>query len=154
MYVRPETWEGVLGAAFPEPPHQGVGRMLKVGREEIVGLIVALQRYLARDHEADQRRWRRMAGSVEASLSGIAGIAVTIVEPPARSVPQVVLRFEEPDGIAKAAAAVRAMRSGAPRIFLGEELLGEAALVVNPMHLEDEEVEPLVGRLSSVLRAR
>lgn len=154
MYVRPETWEGVLGVSFPEPPHQGVGRMLKVGREEIVGLIVALRRYLVRDHEADQTRWQRAADAVAAALRDVPGIAVSVLGPPARSVPQVILRFEGPGGIAEAAAAVRALRAGAPRVFLGEELLGDAVLVVNPMHVEDEEVEPLVARLGTVLRAR
>lgn len=154
MYVRPETWEGVLGTAFPEPPHQGIGRMLKVGREEIVGLIVALGCYLARDHDADQARWRRTVDAVAAALAGGAGLAVRILEPPARSVPQVVVRLDGADGIERAASAVRALRRGDPRVFVGEELLGDAALVVNPMHLEDEEVGPLAQRLSSVLCAR
>ena len=57
MDVRPETWSwrrrcwttGRLAGV----PHQGFGRSMKVGREEIVGLIVALRRFVAGSDEAD-----------------------------------------------------------------------------------------------------
>src|SRR5260370_20131864 len=49
MYVHPATWSGPFGPSHSysgEPPRQGIGRMLKVGREEIAGLIAALESYV------------------------------------------------------------------------------------------------------------
>jgi L-seryl-tRNA(Ser) seleniumtransferase len=36
-----------------EPPHHGLGRSMKVGKEEIAGLAVALQEFVRRDHDAE-----------------------------------------------------------------------------------------------------
>jgi D-glucosaminate-6-phosphate ammonia-lyase len=41
-----------------EPPHNGLGRSMKVGKEEIVGAVVALQGFQQRDHEAEAREQR------------------------------------------------------------------------------------------------
>src|SRR5205814_1868074 len=43
-----EAWVAREGA---EPPHHGLGRSLKVGKEEIVGLVAALEEFVGRDHE-------------------------------------------------------------------------------------------------------
>lgn len=45
-YIHPALYRRPLEHAKEgphEPPHQGIGRILKVGREELAGLIVALQ---------------------------------------------------------------------------------------------------------------
>src|SRR6185503_20522568 len=68
MYVRPGSWPGPQGgdsaALLPEPPQQPVGRIVKVGREEVVGLIVALRRYLDRDPAPDLLRWQEIASRI------------------------------------------------------------------------------------------
>src|SRR5918992_374947 len=38
-------------------PNSSVGRPMKVGKEEICGLLKAVELYVARDHAADLRRW-------------------------------------------------------------------------------------------------
>ena len=40
-------------ARSPGPPHHGIGRSMKVGKEQIVGLLVALQRFIAADEPAE-----------------------------------------------------------------------------------------------------
>ena len=40
-------------------PHAGIGRGMKVGKEEIVGLLAAVERYLKVDHDAEQREMER-----------------------------------------------------------------------------------------------
>jgi len=55
MDIDAETWlerEGRL------PPHHGIGRSMKVGKEEIVGLVVALQEFVERDHDAEREELR------------------------------------------------------------------------------------------------
>ena len=44
-------------------PNHSVGRAAKAAKEDVVGLIVALERYLARDHDADLAHWRAQAAS-------------------------------------------------------------------------------------------
>jgi L-seryl-tRNA(Ser) seleniumtransferase len=50
MDVDVDSWIAHEGA---EPPHHGLGRSMKIGKEQIVGLVVALQEFVARDHERD-----------------------------------------------------------------------------------------------------
>ena len=38
-------------------PHMGIGRGMKVGKEEIVGLLAAVERFLTLDHAAEWRVW-------------------------------------------------------------------------------------------------
>jgi L-seryl-tRNA(Ser) seleniumtransferase len=61
MDVAPETWtppDLVDRDALKGVPHHGLGRGFKAGKEEIVGLLVALERFAAADDEAvnGQRR--------------------------------------------------------------------------------------------------
>jgi L-seryl-tRNA(Ser) seleniumtransferase len=65
MDVDPETWPG------GEPPHHGLGRSMKAGKEQIVGAAVALRAFVERDHDAEadeHARWLetlvRVAGSL------------------------------------------------------------------------------------------
>jgi L-seryl-tRNA(Ser) seleniumtransferase len=50
MDVDVVEWAAREGA---EPPHHGLGRSMKVGKEEIAGLAVALEAFARRDHDAE-----------------------------------------------------------------------------------------------------
>ena len=73
MDVRPETWSWrpLLDAGrLAGVPHQGFGRSMKVGREEIVGLITALRRFAAGSDEEDLQRWQQLARPDRAGTGG------------------------------------------------------------------------------------
>src|SRR5690606_21371192 len=38
-------------------PHHGLGRGMKVGREEVMGMLAAVEAWMTRDHDAEQRQW-------------------------------------------------------------------------------------------------
>lgn len=48
---------------------------MKVGKEEIVGFIVALNQFVARDHEAVVNGWNRKAQWIAGELKGVRGLA-------------------------------------------------------------------------------
>jgi D-glucosaminate-6-phosphate ammonia-lyase len=60
MDVYPDTWTWrqtyIESHRLPGPPHHGLGRAMKVGKEEIVGLVAALRRFLESDLEAERAR--------------------------------------------------------------------------------------------------
>ncbi|HEU5432976.1 MAG TPA: aminotransferase class V-fold PLP-dependent enzyme, partial [Thermomicrobiales bacterium] len=51
-------------------PHAGIGRGMKVSKEAMAGLWVALDRFLEADHEAEYRRHRAEAEQIAAALAG------------------------------------------------------------------------------------
>jgi L-seryl-tRNA(Ser) seleniumtransferase len=52
MDIDPVVWRAREGV---DPPHHGIGRGFKVAKEEIAGLVAALEDFVQRDHEADAR---------------------------------------------------------------------------------------------------
>ena len=63
-------------------PHHGLGRGFKVGREEIMGMLTAVEAWvLHRDHAAEQRLWRSWLEHIAQTLQPISGITTDIVEP-------------------------------------------------------------------------
>jgi L-seryl-tRNA(Ser) seleniumtransferase len=100
-------------------PHgDTIGRGMKVGKEEIVGLLTAVEVYLSRDHEADQRLWRGFMESVAKDLKGIAGVKTEIYVPGPGGHPLPYLRVQWDN--AKIPLSYqecgRKLREGEPRI--------------------------------------
>lgn len=152
MYVHPDLWSAPLGRPdgrepLTEPAHQGIGRTMKVGREEIAGLVVALRAYAVRDHEADQRRWLTVCQAVADGLGSVVASTMILI-PPEVSMPQVVIRLFDRTDARRVAAE---LQSGNPRVFLATMRLGAGELVVIPQNVRDEEVEPLVRRLQEAI---
>lgn len=83
MDVYPEMWpsRGLIAEhVVVGPPHHGVGRGFKVGKEEVCGLIAALKAYVVRDFAAEAARLGRYADEIVAGLSGIRGVEVRRVD--------------------------------------------------------------------------
>jgi L-seryl-tRNA(Ser) seleniumtransferase len=151
MFVYPDLWRVPLSSGEDEgaePPHQGLGRAMKVGREELAGLIVALQEYAKRDHEAERRRWSEICGRIAAALLGIPGVTTTVA-PPERGWADVALAFADP---ASARRIARSLETGRPRIFVGTMSIPHAELHISPYAVRDDEVQPLIDRLCDAIR--
>jgi D-glucosaminate-6-phosphate ammonia-lyase len=55
-------------------PYQGVGRPMKVGKEEMMGLLAALEHYLSLDHEARHQKFEEVVSFWNQGLSKIEGV--------------------------------------------------------------------------------
>ena len=121
MDVFPGVWplrnlieEGRLAG----PPHHGIGRGFKVGKEEIVGLMTALRRYSQRDLGAELTQWKADMERIVSALDGIPGVeaGVRFPQPGGRAVPNVHVTID-PAVMGNAKAVVRALQEGDPPIF-------------------------------------
>jgi len=115
-------------------PRHGIGRSSKVGKEEIVGLLVALRRFLA---EGDAPRTERLRGVLE-RVRAAAG-AGEIEE---GAVPLLLLR---PADARLAEAALRAHG-----VHVGQGRLRDGTLVVNPLALAERDIAPLGAALRAI----
>jgi L-seryl-tRNA(Ser) seleniumtransferase len=151
MFVYPDLWRVPLGSGEEEgaePPHNGLGRAMKVGREELAGLIVALQEYMKRDHAAEQRRWSEICRRIGESLQGVPGVTASVA-PPERAWANVALTFADS---ASARRVARSLEAGRPRVFVGTMAIPHAQLNISPYSVRDEEVQPLIDRLCEAIR--
>jgi L-seryl-tRNA(Ser) seleniumtransferase len=72
--------------AFEHGFHAAIGRPLKLDRQVIIAIVVALQEWLATDHEARLRNNDRKAQTIARAIRGLAGVTVTQrPDPPARA---------------------------------------------------------------------
>jgi D-glucosaminate-6-phosphate ammonia-lyase len=156
MYVYPATWLGPFGPSSTfsgEPPRQGIGRMLKVGREEIAGLIAALESYVERDHAAEEARVVALAADIAERLQEVRGAKVSLVASPQGRSSSVVVDFAGDGGPSRAAEVSRNLRSGSPRIFCVDTFIQQSILVIHARTLREDEVEVLVERVAAECKA-
>ncbi len=75
----------VQAAWVNSAPHHGLGRGYKVGREEIMGMLAAVEVWMKRDHAAEQRTWTGWLEHIAGRLKGIPGVTTEIRQPQGRS---------------------------------------------------------------------
>jgi D-glucosaminate-6-phosphate ammonia-lyase len=101
MDVYPATWTWreryLTSGRLPGPPHHGIGRPMKVGKEEIAGLVVALRRFLDRDHVAERRAQEEQLRVIRNAVEGVAGISAALLEDGAspRPYPTLLISVDE-----------------------------------------------------------
>ena len=98
-------------------PYGGIGRGMKVGKEEILGLVAAVERYLKVDHAAERRELDNRAKRVLDVLQGISGVKCEMHVPTiANHVPHVVVNWNEADQGLSAESAVERLLAGSPPV--------------------------------------
>lgn len=133
-------------------PKQGIGRPLKVGKEELVGLLVALDRFIEADHDQRKAEWNDRAERIAAELASIDGISPTIDRSDRSVAPEVVVSVTEAESLS-ATQVVRSLRGETPRVFVGADALAEGEFTINPMCLTDDEADYVLERIASVCSA-
>jgi D-glucosaminate-6-phosphate ammonia-lyase len=74
--------KAILSAAWQaSAPHHGPGRDNKVGREEMIGMLAAVETWTKRDHAAEWKRWLGMLAHIQSRLASVKGMALTVTEP-------------------------------------------------------------------------
>jgi D-glucosaminate-6-phosphate ammonia-lyase len=71
----------LMSAWQASSPHHGPGRDNKVGREETVGMVAAVEAWIKRDHKAEWNRWLSYLDTISKRVSGIDGISTAVREP-------------------------------------------------------------------------
>ncbi len=157
MDVFPNSWplrELIADGRLAGPPHHGIGRGFKVGKEEIIGLLTSLRRYQERDFEAELRIWMSDIESVVEGVKGIPGVepSVRFPQPGGRLIPHAVISVDASiTGISANGAAI-ALQEGAPPIVLFERFTDNGTLVFMPEALVSGDAAIIARRLREVLR--
>jgi len=64
----------IEAARLNAAPNGNIGRGMKVGKEEIIALVVALEAYVKRDHDRDIRTWNERARWLANELQNVPGL--------------------------------------------------------------------------------
>ncbi len=71
----------VQAAWLTSAPHHGIGRGYKVGREEIIGMLTAVEMWFKRDHAEERRVWTSWLDHIAFRIKEIRGVSTEIVQP-------------------------------------------------------------------------
>jgi D-glucosaminate-6-phosphate ammonia-lyase len=71
----------LLSAWQASSPHHGPGRDNKVGKEEMLGMLAAVESWVTRDHVEKMRIWHTYLDTISKKVSTINGVRCTINEP-------------------------------------------------------------------------
>jgi uncharacterized pyridoxal phosphate-dependent enzyme len=142
-------------------PHMSVGRSMKAGKEEIVGLVKAIELYVTRDHSVEMDVWERRVALIIDLLSGLEHLRVRRQLPYGigQQIPHVALSFDAMAVGWTYEEVVRELLSGQPRIavqLVSQEHYGfpsdtETELRVHPHTLKEGEEFVVGQRLREVL---
>ncbi len=127
----------LIAAARLNAPPRGntVGRGMKVNKEEILTMMVAVENYLARDHEADWKLWEKQINHIHDVVASIEGTMPEKHVPDiANHVPSLRIKWDD-NKIKHTPPEVRqALRDGHPSIETvgGEESVDITTWMMNP----------------------
>ena len=145
----------LLAAAYlnGSPHSNSIGRIAKVGKEEIVGLTRAVELFVEKDHDAEWREWERRVSVITDAVADISGITLReqFVPHIANAVPHAAIEWN-PDTIAMTRADVAAaLRDGEPSIE-PRPSAGEAArLEIGVWMMQPGDAEIVAERSAEIL---
>jgi L-seryl-tRNA(Ser) seleniumtransferase len=133
------------------PSSDTIGRGMKVNKEEMLAMLVAVETYLKRDHQADWREWERRVNVIAATVSAVRGVTTEVWIPEiANHVPHLRIRWDQTAVKISPAEAARRLREGEPSI---EVVPGSRdQLVVAVWMMQRNETQIVARRIRQILQ--
>lgn len=158
MDVRGGTWSlqhWVDAGWISRSPRHGLGRSMKVSKESMIGLMVALQRYLERDHAAEYANWLRSVDEIYNSLKDLSSLRFTRLEKAASGQPYPLLVIEPGSGPSAMSAKdlQLALRKLPRKILLAEDEVTPDRAYLFTQCLQNGDVQEIVRSIRQVVRA-
>lgn len=148
MDVPPATWSPpdlIDLKAMKGIPHHGLGRGFKAGKEEIVGLLVALERFATADDEASNAALEKRLQRIAQDLGNACQKKILSARETGR-VPQLYLTLKEPLEVS------RRLQAGEPPVHLSERYAAQGILIIDPQALRPEDDAALAAAVRDALR--
>jgi uncharacterized pyridoxal phosphate-dependent enzyme len=142
----------IKAAAFNGAPFYGVGRPMKASKEMVIGLLAALECYLAEDETARFAYWKFLQKSIVDALGNIEGIQVSEylqsqpgIQPVIVPKLKLILTGDCPITIDR---LIDELKTGNPCVIVDRR---PDAIILNMQTLMDDEVEVIIDKIKSIL---
>ena len=108
----------IAAARLSAPPRGGnIGRGMKVNKEEILGMYVALEKYINQDHDAEWKMWESKIDTIVTSVNSIEGVTTEVSVPPiANHTPLLFIKWDESKVKTTNKDLMLKLRNGSPSI--------------------------------------
>jgi len=145
----------VQAAWVHSAPHHGYSRAMKVGKEEAIGMLTAVEMWTKRDHKAEWARWISWLDYIGKTASKIDGVTTTVTETTDLSnrTPTLTIRWDAARlGITGAALAAHLMNTE-PRIATpgGRDRDGLTSISITPYQMAPGDEKIVADRIYATL---
>ena len=147
----------VRAAWVHSAPHHGVTRSLKVGKEDAIGMLMAVEMWVKRDHEAEWKRWTGWLDHINQRVSTIAGVTTSVNQPNGLSnrTPSLRILWDRQKVGITGEAVARLLLDGEPRITLdaarGAGQAAQTGVSITPYMMAPGDERIVADRLVAVL---
>jgi D-glucosaminate-6-phosphate ammonia-lyase len=143
--------ERYVRAAYMQ--ERGIGRAMKVGKEGVVGVIAALKRDSALDHDAVYARERARLDIIVDRLKGVPGLSVTIVpDSTGKPLSRANIHVDPQRAGVNAHVVARRLAEGEPSIKVEDYSSAHGILGIEPTCVCDRDVETICERIAEIVR--
>jgi len=144
--------EIIAAARLSSSPHSAtIGRGMKVNKEEMLGMYVALDRYIKQDHEKEWKDWEDRVARIAKAAESVKGVTTkTYVPPIADHTPTLDIMWDTDKVKLSGGDLLEALRNGNPSIeaYGG----GKNSITVSPWMMRPEQVKIVSDRIKEELK--
>src|SRR5437870_403766 len=144
----------VANALLNNSPHEDtLGRSQKVGKEEIIGMIKALELFLSEDHDALTKEWQDRLERISRQIAKVPGVSTSFFVPEiANHVPHMQITWDSAHINLSPPDASKILRSSKPSIVIGGGE-GKPGLAMNSFMLQPGEEKIVAEQLVKLFKA-
>lgn len=137
-------------------PHHGFSRSMKVGKEEAMGMLMAVEMWVKRDHKAEWSRWLAWLDSIAKHVSRIEGVTTSVSETSALSnrTPSLSIRWDPKRLGVSGAAVAKLLMDTEPRIATpgGRDRGEETSITITPYQMSAGDETIVAERIYAALK--
>jgi len=126
-------------------PQHGIGRGMKVSKETIVGLLVALQNFSEEKFVKKAEHLRLLLEGIAVRFEGVYGVEARTTEDYPRGYSMLEVKIDKAKLGRSATDVVLRLKNGVPPIYTRERYLQKGLVIIHSVNL-DEETARIVGQ--------
>jgi D-glucosaminate-6-phosphate ammonia-lyase len=143
--------EWIEYARLNNAPNPGVTRAQKVSKEEIAGLLAALEAFVEVDEDAETKEYRKQMNFIVDQISEIPGLFAEVKHNYDHYIPNAVVTFDDSwRGPAPEEIEAR-LKEGTPRIYAATNQGPSNVMWIDPLNLQEGEVEIVAEKFRNIL---
>jgi len=151
----------VQAAWLHAAPHHAFGRPMKAGKEEIMGMLAAVELWVKRNHDAEWKEWENWLDQISKSVTRVNGVTTRVIQPNSLSnnAPQLSIQWDgEALGIS-GEDAEKSLLGGNPRLIVGgasgsrRRGVKNSSLTIMPYMMMPGDAKIAAERIHAVLAA-
>ncbi|NND32569.1 MAG: aminotransferase class V-fold PLP-dependent enzyme [Saprospiraceae bacterium] len=145
----------ILMAAWQaSSPHHGPGRDNKVGKEEMMGMLAAVEAWIARDHKAEWQQWLSWLDHIDQKLTTISGVSSEITQPKGLSnhAPVLHIKWDADKLNLTGEEVAEEVARNKPRLAIGSRTNDNMTSInITPNQMQPGNAEVVAERLHGIL---